>query len=129
MPDADGSGRDHCRQSESTKHLNKLRAKQDVAAIFSIGNYAAKKRKKEYRDLPAECVQPEVYRRIGKPVDEPRLSDELHPGSDARGTGAQPHQPEIAVFECSENALEQKQELSTRRISVRAFDLSYGSRP
>jgi hypothetical protein len=37
---------------------------------------------------------------MAKPVDQPPLGDDLHPGADARGAGAEPHQAKIAVFKC-----------------------------
>src|SRR5262249_5044383 len=38
--------------------------------------------------------------------DQPRLRQDLHPGADARNAGADEHQPEVAVMERFENALE-----------------------
>ena len=48
-------------------------------------------------------VQPEQEGGIGELEDEPALREDLHPGADTGGTGAYPHQAEIAILKCFED--------------------------
>ena len=47
-------------------------------------------------------------RRMAQAVDEPALGDDLHPGADTGGAGADPHQAEIAVLKCFENSAQRR---------------------
>ena len=44
---------------------------------------------------------------MAEPVDQPALRHDLHPGADAGGAGANPHQAEIAVLKCFKNPANQ----------------------
>jgi hypothetical protein len=87
--------------------LDALRNDQESAAAFPVGIDTAEQRKKEDWDLGEERVQTQINRRIRELIDEPTLSRGLHPGAHAGCAGPEPHQPEIAIPEGFEDAIEQ----------------------
>src|SRR6185436_12778797 len=80
---------------------------QYVAAILAVGVNTTNHRKQHDRRLPEERVQAEEERIFRKIVNQPALRQRLHPGADAGGARAEPHQPKIAILEGFENATEQ----------------------
>jgi hypothetical protein len=49
---------------------------------------------------PRNLIQRQQERGVAEPVDQPALGYDLHPGADAGGAGANPHQAEIAILKC-----------------------------
>ena len=45
---------------------------------------------------------------MAEAIDKPALGDDLHPGADAGGAGADPHQAKIAILKCFENPANQR---------------------
>jgi hypothetical protein len=45
---------------------------------------------------------------MAQPVDEPALRHNLHPGTNTRGTGTDPHQAKIAVLKCLEDSAKRR---------------------
>src|SRR5438034_9132428 len=45
---------------------------------------------------------------MAQTVNEPSLRDDLHPGADTGGTGADPHQAEIAILKCFEYSAQRR---------------------
>ena len=45
---------------------------------------------------------------MAQAIDEPALGDDLHPGADTGGAGADPHQAEIAILKCFENSAQRR---------------------
>jgi hypothetical protein len=93
-------------QRERAHHLHILRTDEHGAAVAAVGNHAADQREEHDGDLAEEAVEAQVKRVFREFVDQPALRHGLHPGADGGGTGSDPHQPEIAILESLEDALQ-----------------------
>src|ERR1700722_1910564 len=100
----DEIGRDKKREDRSGGHLQILRSKQNFAALHAVGNDSANEREKEDGDAAQKLIQGQQERGVAEPVDKPALRHDLHPGADAGGAGAKPHQAKIAILKCFEDA-------------------------
>ena len=49
-----------------------------------------------------KLIQPQQACRMAQPVNQPALRHNLHPGTNTRGTGPDPHQAKIAIVKCFE---------------------------
>jgi hypothetical protein len=58
---------------------------------------------------------------VAEPVDQPSLGDDLHPGANAGGAGANPHQTEIAILECFKDPAEDLGRASARGLLGRCY--------
>jgi len=72
------------------RHLHALRRDQRPAAIVAVREHAADEREQDDRQLLQKRVEAEEERRVGQRQHQPVLRDDLHPGADARGAGAEP---------------------------------------
>jgi hypothetical protein len=45
-------------------------------------------------------IERQQKRGVAQAINEPALRHDLHPGADAGGAGADPHQAEITILEC-----------------------------
>ena len=104
MPDADDLEGEEGGEEEGAGHLDILRAEQDVAAIDAVGDDAADQREQQNGDLAEEAIETEKEGRAGEGEDQPALSDDLHPGADGGGAGANPEEAKIAVMESLKDA-------------------------
>ena len=76
-----------------------LRPDQQPAAIEVVGQRAADRGQEEDRRLADEAGQAEQERRVGQPIDEPRLRHGLQPRPDERDRLAAEVEAEVAVLE------------------------------
>jgi hypothetical protein len=49
-----------------------------------------------------KLIERQQKRGVAEPIDEPALRNDLHPGANAGGAGANPHQAEITIMKCLE---------------------------
>ena len=96
-------GRHQHGEHRRTRHLHVLRGQQNLAPLDPVGHHAADQREQKDRDAAQKLVQRQQKRRVAEAIDQPALGHDLHPGADARGAGADPHQAEIAIMKCFED--------------------------
>ena len=86
--------------SAGARHLHILRAEQNLPPLHAVGHHAADQREQEDGNAAEKLIQRQQKGRMAQPVDQPALRHDLHPGADAGGAGADPHQAEIAILKC-----------------------------
>src|ERR1039457_2832554 len=88
------------------------------AACHAISHHAADQREQKDGNAAEKLIEREQERGVAEPVNQPALRDDLHPGADAGGAGANPHQAEIAILKCFKNAANQADRLRRLRKSL-----------
>ena len=81
-------------------HLHILGGEQNLPALHPIGHHATDQREQEDGNAAEKLIQRQQERGVAEPVDQPALRHDLHPGANAGGAGAKPHQAEIAILKC-----------------------------
>ena len=109
-------------------HLNVLRYQENSPALDAIGDHAANQRKQKNGNAAQKLIESQQKRRMAQTIDQPALGHDLHPGTDAGGTGANPHQPKIAVLECLKK-LANARSLQLTRIRTGNFCVGGGGHP
>ena len=84
-------------------HLHVLRGEQNFPALDPVGHHAADQRKQKDGNAAEKLVQREQEGGMAQAIDKPALRHDLHPGANAGGAGADPHQAEIAILKCFED--------------------------
>ena len=103
LPDADEMEGDEGGEQEGGAHLHALRDEQHLAALDAVGHHAADQGEQKDRDAAEEGIEAEQEGRVGELQNEPALGGNLHPGADAGGAGAYPHQAEVAILKSFED--------------------------
>ena len=111
--------------SEGRRHLDVLRAEQQLPAIVAIGDDAAEHREEQDRQLAEEVVEPQVERGLRQLEDQPALRHLLHPRADGRGEGAEPEHREIAISEGGEGAVQEGGAKGRRRRWIERLTPSF----
>jgi len=92
------------RQRPGARHLYVLRDQQNLPPLNPVRHHPADQRKKKNRNSRQKLVQRQKECGMAQPVNQPALRHDLHPCADTRRTGADPHQPEIAILKCFEDS-------------------------
>ena len=96
-------GHQEC-QHRGARHLNVLRCQQHLAPLDSVGHHSADQGEEKNRNAAEKLIECQQECGVAKAIDQPALCDDLHPRADAGRTGSDPHQPEIAILKCFEDA-------------------------
>src|ERR1700733_13193123 len=75
-------------------------------------------REQENWNACKKLIEREQERRMAQAVDEPALRDDLHPGADGGGAGADPHKAKIAILKSFED--------SAQRRSLHGLEAGFG---
>ncbi len=94
------TGRHQNGEQPGASHLHILGAEENFPALDAIGHHAADQREQKDGNAAEKLIQRQQERGVAEPVDQPALRHDLHPGADAGGAGAKPHQAEIAILKC-----------------------------
>ncbi len=97
---------DQNRKDRRACHLHVLGGEQDLASLNPVGHHPADQREQENGDAAEKLVERQQERGMAQAIDEPALRHNLHPGADAGGAGAEPHQTEITIVKCFEDSVE-----------------------
>ena len=95
------------REQAGAGHLHLLRAEQYPPPLDAVGHHAADQGKQEDGNAAQELIERQQKCGVAEAVDQPALRHDLHPRADAGRAGADPHQPEIAILKCFEDAGDQ----------------------
>jgi len=58
--------------------------------------------------LSEKGIKAQIHRRVRETIHQPALGKNLHPRTDTRSAGPQPHQPEIRIRKGFERSLQQR---------------------
>ena len=103
FPHLDVSEQGQRRKDEGEQHRGGLRGNHGAMPAVTVREQSPQGSEEEHRNLPREPHQPQQQRRLGEPIDQPRLRNRLHPGANQRDDLAAEEQPVIAVPQGAEH--------------------------
>src|SRR5208283_2013085 len=89
----------------------------DLVPAARVSQAAAGRRQQENRNLSCEADQPEQHGRAAEAVDEPGLSDRLHPGADQRDKLSAEEEAVITVREGPEHGMPVRNRTACRAVA------------
>src|ERR1700742_2098169 len=91
-------------QNEGAGHLDVLGTEKHLSAIHTIGKDASNERKQNDRQLSEKQIKSKIKGIFCQIINQPTLRKLLHKRPYGRSACAHPHDAEIAVLECTEDA-------------------------
>ncbi len=97
MPYLDHPGEGERRQDKGQNHGGNLGGNHNSLPVVVVGHDAAERGDEKYRELTGETDRTQQKRRPGQAIDQPRLGNGLHPGSNQRNELAAEEKLEVPV--------------------------------
>lgn len=104
VPDTHVAGERQQGQRECEQHGGDLRRDDDAVAMQAIRQRPTERGEEEHGDVPDEGDQPQQRRGARQAIDQPRLSDRLHPRAGQRDHLTRQKQPVVPVLEGARQA-------------------------